>query len=67
MKVAQKMADSQQQEYIADLQKSRAQEEAIRTVHQHSADKAMDVSILLVQAAAVGIVLSLSLTTEGTS
>ena len=38
------MADIQQQEYISNQQKAKAQEEAIRTVHQSNADKAMDVS-----------------------
>lgn len=44
IKMAQKMADLQQQEYIAEEQKARVQEAAVRQVHQRKADQAMDVS-----------------------
>ena len=44
IKTAKEMADAQQQEYIQAEQKARAQEQAMRKVHQKQADKAMDVS-----------------------
>lgn len=44
IKTAREMADAQQQEYIQAEQKARAQEQAMRKVHQKQADKAMDVS-----------------------
>ena len=44
IKTAKEMADAQQQEYIQADQKARAQEQAMRKVHQKQADKAMDVS-----------------------
>lgn len=44
IKTAKEMADAQQQEYIQAEQKARAQEQAMRKVHQKQADRAMDVS-----------------------
>ena len=41
--MAKQMADETREEYIREQQKSKAQEEALRTVNQKLANKAMDV------------------------
>ena len=42
------MFEETQQEYIRQEQKTRAQEAAMRQVHQKQADKAMDVRIIII-------------------
>ena len=48
-KSAHEMEDAVKQEYIQAERKSRAQEEAVRKVHQKEVDKAMDVSLTTAQ------------------